>query len=84
MDLLQVTGQPDRREGALAELPDDLVLAVVEDIAEMDGMVTARVVVTHSQGEVMVLNLRSWSSGPLDGGVGGEALMSVMGLWKEI
>ena len=47
MDLPQVTGQPDRREGALAEFPDDLVLAIVEEIAEKDGVVTARVVVLH-------------------------------------
>ena len=33
VDLLQVVGEPNRRVGALAELPDGLVLAVVEDIA---------------------------------------------------
>ena len=45
--LLQVMCQPDCREGALAELPNNLVLTVVEDIAEMDGMVATRVVVLH-------------------------------------
>ncbi len=35
-----VTGQPDRRIGALAKLADDLVLAVIEEIAEQDWMVT--------------------------------------------
>ena len=40
IDLPQITGQPNRRGGALAKLPDDLVLAIVENVAEMDGMVT--------------------------------------------
>ena len=38
-NLLQVAGQPNGRDGAFAELSDDLVLAIVEGDAEMDGMV---------------------------------------------
>lgn len=46
MNLLQVTGEPNRRVGALAKLPDDLVLAV-EDVAENDWMITTWAVILH-------------------------------------
>ena len=42
---LQVAGQPNSRVGAVAELPDDFVLAIVEDVTQMDGMVATRAVI---------------------------------------
>ena len=42
MDLRQVAGQPDGGLGTLTEFSDDLVLAMVENIAKMDGIVSAQ------------------------------------------
>lgn len=47
MNLLQVPGEPNRRVGAFAQLPDDLVLAIVEDVAENDWMITTWTVTVH-------------------------------------
>ena len=46
-NVLQVPGEPHRRVGAIAELPDDLVLAVAEDVAEDDGVITTWAVVLY-------------------------------------
>ena len=43
----QVMGEPNGREGALAEVADCLVLAIVEDVAENDGMITTWAIVFH-------------------------------------
>jgi hypothetical protein len=32
---------------ALTELPDDLILTIVEDITEMDGMITTWAIILH-------------------------------------
>lgn len=46
INLLLVTGEPNRRVGALAKLSDDLVLAV-EDVAKNDWMITTWAVILH-------------------------------------
>lgn len=47
INLLLVAGEPNRGVGTLSELADNLVLAVVEDIAENDRMITPGVVTLH-------------------------------------
>lgn len=46
--LHQITCEPDGREGIHAKIPDDLLLAVMEDIAEMDGMIATWAITLHS------------------------------------
>ena len=46
-DELQVPGEPNRRVGAFAQFPDDLVLAIVEDVAENNWMITTWAVILH-------------------------------------
>lgn len=47
MVLLQVTSQPHSRVRALAELSNHLVLAIIEHVAEQNGVVATWAVVLH-------------------------------------
>lgn len=44
---LQVMSKPNGQVGALAELSNDLVAAIFEDVAENDRMITTWAVVLH-------------------------------------